>query len=850
MAPHLAQYLLSWTGRRLFHVRHSGASAAPVCVGRRGGAHARALVVAVLATTSAFGFGAECALGLQWRFHRGDAPGAEAAAFADGDWRVLDLPHDWSIEDLPPGDGISGPHDRNTPNGSDVGYVRGGVGWYRRILTDAERPAGTGLELIVHGAQQECDIWVNGTHVAFQPHGYIPVRVEIGPHLRPRPQPNVIAVRVSNPERNSRWYSGSGLYRGVTLRGHDELHIPTWGTRFDTVWLHGDRATVQARLQVRNDSNVPRDAELDVELVAPDGTRSKHSLGQIRLAPGATEWTNNWLWLEKVQPWSPETPRLYRAHICVRDGERVIDEYESRFGVRTVAIDAEHGLRLNGAPVELRGANLHHDNGLLGARAFPDAERRRVRLLKANGYNAIRTAHNPPSIALLEACDDEGLLVIDEFVDSWQFPKKPNGYQRYFDSHAERDLATMIARDFNHPSVFLWSIGNEIPERFNPSGVAIGRRLADLVRREDPRRSVTASVNQIWEDPSTGGRWEANDAAFSVLDVGGYNYRWQEYESDHARHPQRVMYGAESYPKEAWENWSAVERLPYVIGDFVWTAMDYLGESGIGHTGYVGANEPLNDDQDATHLPWPVWNAWCGDLDLIGDKKPQSLYRDVVWRRSPLEILVHEPVPNGKKEKVGSWGWPAELPAWNWAGQEGRALQVSGYTRAQRVRLELNGRAIGEQAVDPNQGITASFTVPWSAGTLKATAFDGDKIVATKTLRTTGPAARLQLQVEATEVRADRDALIFVPISVVDAEGAVVPDANLPLSVEFDGAAELCAFGSGDPGAVGSVGDAGSVSFRGRALAILRTTGTAGSVQVRVSAPGLPVASADIVVKP
>ncbi|MBI2512777.1 MAG: glycoside hydrolase family 2 protein [Opitutae bacterium] len=794
-------------------------------------------VASSLLLSAASAIAAEQALDLGWRFHRGDVAGAEAREFDDSAWRALDLPHDWSIEDLPAADGVAGPHDRNAPSGSDVGYARGGVGWYRRTLTDAERPAGSGLELIVHGAQQECDVWVNGTHAAFQPHGYVPARVEIGRFLRPRPEPNTIAIRVANPENNSRWYSGSGLYRSVTLRGHDDLFVPTWGARVDTIWIdpQNDRASVHVRVQVCNERAVPRDADLELELTAPDGTTTRHELGQLRLAPSATEWANAWLWLSKAQLWSLETPQLYRAHFRVREHGRAIDDLTTRFGVRTVAIDAEHGFRLNGRPLELRGGNLHHDNGLLGARAFPDAERRRVRLMKANGFNAIRTAHNPPSIAFLEACDEEGMLVIDEFADSWQLPKKRNGYQRYFDTHAERDLATMIARDFNHPSVVLWSIGNEIPERFNPAGVAIGRRLAELVHREDPRRGVTASVNLLWEDPSVGDRWELNDAAFSILDVGGYNYRWQKYESDHLRHPSRVMYGAESYPNEAWENWNAVERLPFVIGDFVWSAMDYLGESGIGHTGYVDASAIVGDGQDAAHQPWPVWNSWCGDLDVIGDKKPQSLYRDVVWRRSAIELLVHEPVPTGKKEKVGSWGWPAELPSWNWPGQEGKPLQVSVYSRAPRVRLALDGKIVGEQDIDPAKGLAARFTVPWSAGTLTATALDGQRELATKSLRTTGAPAQLRLEPEPAHRRVDRAALIFVPISVVDAAGARVPDAALPLTIEVAGEAELCAFGTGDPASVGSLTDSHTTTFRGRALAILRSTGRPGAVQITVT---------------
>jgi beta-galactosidase len=805
------------------------------------------LALCAFSLPAARGDDAQRSLDSGWRFQRGDVPGAEAPDFEDKSWRTVDLPHDWSVEDLPPGEGVTGPHDRKTPDGSSVGYLRGGTGWYRQRLTDAQRPAGDGLELIMHGAQQECDIWVNGTHVAFQPHGYIPARVEIGRCLRPRPQTNVIAIRVTNPESNSRWYSGSGLYRGVSLRGHDDLYIPTWGARVNTTWLEGARAETQMQVEVRNDHpTAPRDAEVEVELTAPDGSASRHSLGHLRLAPATTERLNASVPLKAVKPWTPETPQLYRARFRLLLDGRVLDEYATRFGVRTVAVSPERGLLLNGMPIKLRGGCLHHDNGLLGARAFPDAEKRRVRLVKENGFNAIRTSHNPPSAAFLEACDEEGILVIDEFADSWQLPKKRNGYQRYFDAHAERDLATMLARDFNHPSVIIWSIGNEIPERFSPTGVVIGQRLADLVRREDPRRPVTNAISVIWENPSLKGRWEANDPAFPFLDVGGYNYMWEKYESDHARQPQRVMVGAESYPIEAWENWQAVETLPYVIGDFVWTAMDHLGESGIGHTGYVNADAVIRKQMDASQKPWPVWINWSGDIDLIGNKKPQSLYRDVVWRRSPLEILVHEPIPDGKKEKVGSWGWPAELPTWNWPGQEGKPLQVSVYTRARRVRLALDGRVIGEQDVDPAKGIAARFTVPWAAGTLTATALDGDAAVATKELRTTGPAAQIRLLPETAPRRADRAALVFVPIEALDSAGSLVSDAALPLSIKVEGEAELCAFGSADPEAVGPLADATAKTFRGRALTILRSTGNAGMVRLQVTAPGLSPATAEL----
>ena len=781
-----------------------------------------------------------------WKFFRGDPAGAEAADFDAASWRSVDLPHDWSMEDLPAGEGIVGAHDRSAPDGSDVGYLRGGVGWYRRVLADSERPEGSGLELRIEGAQQECDVWVNGTHVAFQPHGYIPFSVEIGRLLRPRPQANAIAVRVCNPERNSRWASGSGLYRGVSLRGHDAVSIAPWGAQLDTLWLDGTRAGVQATVELRNDSATPQDASVGLELTAPDGTVTRHPLGDIRIAPAASERMNATLWLKNVQTWTPDTPRLYRARFRVRQGDRLVDESTARVGLRTIQVSADRGFLLNGHSLKLRGGCVHHDNGLLGARAFADAERRRVRLLKESGFNAVRTAHNPPSTAFLDACDELGLVVIDEFTDCWEIPKKRNGYQRYFDGHAERDLQAMLARDFNHPSVVMWSIGNEIPDRFSPAGVEIAHRLAAVVRRVDPRRPITAAINGIWEDPSLAGHWAANDPAFLSLDVGGYNYMWEQYENDHVRHPQRVMCGTESYPNEAWENWAAVERHPYVIGDFVWSAIDYLGESGIAHTSYVDASVALPKRQDASHQPWPVWNSWCGDLDVIGDKKPQSFYRDVVWRRSAIELLVHEPIPAGKKEKVGSWGWPAELPSWSWAGHEGEPLTVSAYTRAARVRLTLNDRVVGEQPVDQEKGIAARFVVPWAAGTLTATALNGETVVGTKTLQTTEPAAQIRLEPEGQSHPADRGALVFIPISLVDANGARVATSDVTLNAIIEGEAELCAFGSADPADVNPLADATTRTFRGRALLILRSTGKPGRVHVEITAPSLSKGTADL----
>jgi beta-galactosidase len=776
-----------------------------------------------------------------WRFLRGEQPGAEAPGFDDSAWRVLDLPHDWSIEPARESDAAKGPHDPATPEGPSVGYLRGGIGWYRLHLDSETVGAGEELELVLHGAQQECDIWVNGHHVAFQPHGYIPRVVEIAQHLQRGSRENVIAIRVLNPEANTRWYAGSGLFRGVSLRPHAPLYIPTWGVRADTVWLNEGNAQVQLQIEVRNNLATPQDVAIEAELISPRGERTRHDLGMLRLGPATTECVNQTIAVSAAAPWSPETPQLYRVNVRLFQGERTFDRAQTAFGIRTIAVDAKAGLRLNGRPIKLFGACLHHDNGLLGAAAFPDAERRRVRLMKANGFNAIRTSHNPPSTAFLEACDEEGILVIDEFADTWELPKKPNGYQRYFAAHWESDLRAMLARDFNHPSVIMWSIGNEIAERFNPRGIEIGRKLAAFVRSRDARRPVTNAINSPWENANLATSWEGNDPAFTFLDVGGYNYAWERYESDHTRMPQRVIAGTESFPRDALENWRLIEAQPYIIGDFVWTGMDHLGESAIGHTAYIDSNaDPKTTGlKDWEPLPWPFWVNWSGDLDLIGNKKPQSLYRDVVWRRSPLEILVHEPVPAGKKEKVGAWGWPAELPTWNWPGHEQKPLEVTVYSRAGLVRLELNGRTIGEQSIDQAKSITAKFTVPWEPGVITAKAIENGTVVAVKELRTTGAAKRLRATAETVRAPAARSSLVFVPIEILDETGAVVPNAAVDLTATVEGEAELKAFGSANPEDPQSFLDNRATSFRGRALAILRSTGKPGKAQIRLSASGL-----------
>jgi len=781
-----------------------------------------------------------------WRFHRGDAAGAESRHFDDAGWRTVDLPHDFGIEPPLSPAADSPPQDPKVPEGSDVGYLHGGVGWYRLHL-DGQALRAAGAELVIDGAQQDADLWVNGEHVAFQPHGYIPLCVEIG-HLLDPTSENVIAIRTLNPEQNSRWYPGSGLYRSVELRTHGPIHIPTWGARVETIRLHGPAARLRLRASVRNDDRVGRDLAVACRITDPSGSVRDHPLGTVRVAGGATETLQATIDLDAAEAWSPESPRLYLAEFAVQEGAVVVDTLSSRFGVRTLEVNAGEGFILNGRPLKLRGACLHHDNGLLGAAAFPAAEERRVRLMKENGFNAIRTSHNPPSTAFLNACDRLGVLVVDEFTDTWELPKRRNGYQRHFDAHWSHDLGAMIDRDFNHPSVVMWSIGNEIPERFTKAGVEIERQLVEFVHAADPGRPVTSALPYIYEYPEISEHWKSQYPALSLLDVGGYNYSWREYGADHQQAPHWVMMQTESYPREAFEIWRETNRLSYVLGDFVWTGLDYLGESGIGHSTYIeaGADPATTGQSDWEHMPWPWWIAWCGDLDLTGVKKPQSYYRDVVWGRTPVEIMVHEPVPDGKREKVGPWGWRNELPQWNWPIRGGAPLEVSVYSHGPHVSLLLNGRSAGEADLDPERSITATFNVPYEPGTLVAVVRDGTRELGRRTLATTGAPAALRATPESVTAPANRAAVVFVPIAVVDHAGAVVPDASVPITCRVTGEAELQALGTGNPTDIEPLTDPQTTTFRGRALLVLRSSGRPGRASVTVSAAGLPEVSSAV----
>ena len=774
-----------------------------------------------------------------WRFLRADASGAESPSFDDSAWRTLDVPHDWSIEDLPAADASApdqsatnrvGPFDRSqSKGGSATGHVLGGTGWYRKHFTLTSADANKLVAVRFDGVYMNADFWINGQPLGNHPYGYTSFELNLTPHLKPAGQENVLAVRVRNEGKNSRWYSGSGIFRHTWLTVTEPVHVPTWGVFVTTPEVASNKAVVKITSEIRNASQAKANVVVRVRVLDAEGNTVKKGESKLRLPANETRQAQQTLEVRSPKLWSPDSPELYSAEVEIVAARKTVDMVSTRFGIRKIEVDAEHGFRVNGQMVKLKGGCVHHDNGPLGAAAIDRAEERRVELLKANGFNAIRTSHNPPSPAFLDACDRLGMFVMDEAFDCWEKAKNPQDYHLYFKEWSDRDIASMVRRDRNHPSVVMWSIGNEIPEQFRTN--ATPKRLRDAVLSHDPTRPVTQAVCNDWGQVTR--NWDKlSDPAFLHLDVGGYNYLPNKYESDHARHPERVILGTESYPKDFFEYWSLVEKHSYVIGDFTWTAMDYLGESGIGHS-------VLSSGRDSMFMPWPWFNAWCGDIDICGFKKTQSFYRDVVWRRRPIEMAVHSPIPAGVSERVSGWGWPDETQSWNWSGQEDKPLAVTVYSRCEAVRLELNGQVIGEKPVSDATKLTVKFDVPYAPGELRAIGLIKGKAVAETTLKTAGAPKKLKLAADRNRIRADRNDLSYVTVEVTDADGRRVPDAVIPVRFTVSGAGELAAQASSSPNDAASFRLPARRTYEGHCLAILRPLDSAGAIQLRAEADGL-----------
>ena len=765
-----------------------------------------------------------------WRFLRSDATGAEASSFDDAAWRTLDLPHDWSIEDLPSTNGAppSPFNPAQSAGGANTGFVVGGIGWYRKHFTLPASNAGKNATLCFDGVYMNADVWINGRHLGNHPYGYTSFNYDLTPYLKPAGQENVIAVQVKNTGKNSRWYSGSGIYRHVWLAVADPAHIPFWGVHVLATNISKTTATVSVSTTIENGRAADAAIRLRTRLVGPDGKATKPQEYEVRVPAGKQQEFSQEFSVKKPVLWSLNNPALYRAEVELVENQKDLDHSAATFGIRTIRFTTTNGFELNGEVVKLKGGCMHHDNGPLGAATIDRAEERRVQLMKAYGFNAIRTSHNPPSPEFLDACDRYGVLVMDEAFDCWEEGKNPDDYGKYFDAWWQRDLDSMVVRDRNHPSVIMWSIGNEVPQRVSERGYVIEKQLTDEVHRMDPSRPVAEAICAPWD----GRPWSATATAFTFLDAGGYNYQWRQYVPDHEKFPSRIMVGTESYPRDVFDNWQAVMKNPWVIGDFVWTAWDYMGETGLG-------NALLDNEARANRFPW--FDAFCGDIDSCGFEKPQHYYREVVWGDAKVNLAVHAPIPPGRREGVSGWGFPDERQSWTWPGSEGQTLDVTVYSSCQTVRLELDGKEIATQPV--NNKMVARFKVPYQPGELRAIGLADGKRVATASLRTAGEPSSIRLTADRSSIRADRDDLSYVTVEVVDRKGNVVPNAAIPIHFAVAGAGELAATGSPAPNDASSFHLPVRKTWQGRCVAILRPQGASGEITLKAEADGLKAAT-------
>jgi beta-galactosidase len=782
-----------------------------------------------------------------WRFFKGEAAGAERPDFADAAWRTVQLPHDWAIEG--PFDSKLNPHTGALPIF--------GTGWYRKSFTLPAGAANRFYSIEFDGAMSNARVWLNGHELGGRPYGYIGFSFDLTPYLR-FDGDNVIAVRLAPEDHSSRWYPGAGIYRNVWLDVTGPQHVARWGTYVTTPEVSGEKATIAVKTELRNRAGSAATVALRTSVLDADGKSVAQTSSQATLAAGGSSTESASLSLAHPQRWDIDRPYLYTLVSEVLDGQRVVDRYTTPFGVRTIAFDKTQGFLLNGRKMKLQGVCNHADLGALGMAVNRRATERQLQIMKAAGVNAIRTSHNPPSPELLEFCDRLGLVVMDEAFDMWRIPKVPNGYSKYFDEWSERDVRDMVRRDRNHPSIIMWSIGNEIPEQGSKDGWKDAKRLVDFFHQEDPTRPTTSAFNN-WSDAI------ANKLADQV-DVPGFNYKPMFYGKVLQDHPDWAIFGSETastvssrgvyhlpiekYEKHdslqissydiivpAWATppdveFAAQDRFPNVMGEFVWTGFDYLGEP----TPYFGGRGPNEKD-------WPARSSYFGMVDLAGFPKDRYYLYQSVWSKAPM---VHV------------------LPHWNWAGREGQNIPVMAYSNGDEVELFLNGKSLGRKKrfsepveipvgnnISPDHKFSTRYRllwqVPYQPGTLKAVAYQGGKQVAVDEVHTAGVAAKVRLIADRGAIQADGEDLSFITVRIEDKDGNLVPGADNLVHFTVTGAGSIAAVDNGNAATVEPFQANQRKAFSGMALLIVRSQkGQKGSIHITATSDRLAQAVADI----
>ncbi len=777
-------------------------------------------------------------------------------------WTPVRLPHDVMIGSA-----------RNPSEGPGNAYFPGGTWEYQKNFVAPGEHRGKRMFIEFEGVYRDALVSVNGSFAGHHPYGYTGFAVAID-HLVRHGEENEVVVEVTAQE-DARWYSGAGIYRNVKLALGAPVHLA-----LDSLWVTAPEiddslAVVEVAALLENDGMVTMPTFVETQIVDERGRVIGSEVSPLTAFPRRSVKVRQRLALPDPRRWSLDTPTLYTCQVAVRDPDGVeIDRDVTTFGIRSLQLDAASGLRINGEDVKLRGACIHHDNGVIGAATVERADERRIEILKASGFNAIRSAHHPASKALLDACDRVGMIVMDEAFDMWTQSKMRNDYSRVFQEWWETDIDAMVRKDRNHPSVVFYSIGNEIPDTGNPTGAELGRCLAERIRALDDTRYVTNGINPIisvgiqtiisMASPASGDidAGEENtgvntvmqqlraalpslmqsetvaeklDESYSYLDVAGYNYSDARYELDGERMPNRVIVGTETHNTNIVQNWPKVLKSAHVIGDFTWTGWDYLGEVGLGRVSYGQDNGLLMGD-----YPWLA--AWCADIDITGHRRALSYLRETVFGlRSEPHVSVHDPGRHGTTPThLGLSGepWLEGLASWSWPGFEGHAVTVDVMSDADEVELVVNGVSVGRQPTGLAHCCRATFETTFEPGEVLAIAYQDGAEVARTALQSGTGLAGLDVRADRTQIRADDTDLAYIEITLVDRDGRVHHTEDRDITVEVEGAGELLGLGSANPCTEETFGGSTHHTYQGRALAVVRPT-AAGAVTIIVTTPGL-----------
>lgn len=762
-----------------------------------------------------------------WKFHKGDVPGAEKVNLPESDWKAVDLPHDWSIEE---------PFDQQWA--SATGYLPGGIGWYRKTFNLPANLQSKKVFLYFDGVYKNSEVWINGHFLGKRPNGFIPFQYEITSYLNKYGN-NVLAVKADHSDfADSRWYTGSGIYRNVYLVATEPVHIEQWGVQLTTPTITSSNATANVSVSVLNESTVTGAVNVKAQLVDAAGKQVGGVQKRIVLMAGSK--SNVVLGLNILKPhlWSPENPYLYNLIVTVYSKGKPADIYKEKVGIRSFRFDAATGFFLNGTGMKMKGVCIHDDAGALGVAVPEEVWIRRLKTLKEGGCNALRMSHNPHADYLYNLADSMGFLVMDEAFDEWELGKNKwikgwnvgtpgkDGYHTYFKEWSDKDVEDMVARNRNHPSIVLWSIGNEIDypndpythpvldsgrnpqiygrgySRNNPSAARlteIARKLVADVKKMDTTRPVTAAL---------AGVVMSNEVGYpEVLDVVGYNYQEYRYPEDHAKYPSRVIYGSEN--GMAYSAWKAVEDNDYICGQFLWTGVDYLGEA----------------------RTWPSRSNMAGLLDLAGFKKPQYYFRKSLWSQVPMAWIGTAAFRNSSNRRI------MISPSWNYT--PGDSARVTCFTNCEEAELFINGYSQGRRRLADFPEKIINWNVVYQPGEVVIKAYNNGKEDAFYAIKTAAQASAIEATVSGPPLKSWGRQLAQVELQVTDENSVPVPDASDDVTVTVTGPAKLMGLESGSSVSHEDYKANHRKTLNGRLLAYVQSTGATGPIKVTVSAPGL-----------